>query len=243
MKRFKLLGINIDSIDIDEVYRYILNISNSEKPGHIVLLDTYLLVKSIFNRNLHNFINSANLVIPISSGIKFGMKFLNLEVKKIYNYYNFLISLLLYFTEHDKFIYILGGKKKNIENVERNIKDSFQGIRLVGKYHAQYKRSFDNDLLTAIKKTSPALILVGMSSPKQEKWINSNMNKFSQGVFIGVGEFINIVGSRTDSFSSKYSSSSSYKINRKLKNPLRIFYYMFYFILLIFNKIFKKGLL
>lgn len=239
MKRYKLLGINIDQIEQEELYSYILKLSEDEKPHHIVLLDTYLLVKALFNKQLHDYINSASLVLPISRGISFGVSFLKLGVKKIYNYYNFVIGLLLYFCDYERFIYILGGKKKNIEKLDKNIKDSFPGIRLVGRYHGQYKKSFEKDLLLAIKKTCPSLILVGLPPIKQEFWIAINRHKFNKGVFVGVGEFVNIVSERGNSESFK-NRAREYKISRKYKNPLRFLYYVIYVLLLILSKITKR---
>lgn len=237
MRRVKLFGINIDCTEKEEIYPYLLKISEDSKPHHIVLLDTYLLMRALFNNELKTFINSAALVVPVSKGIRFGLSFLKINFKATYNYFSFIIGLLLYFCEHERFIYILGGKKKNMEKLEKNIKDSFPGIRLVGRYHVQYKKSFEKDLLTAIKKTTPSLVLIGMKPIKQERWIATNINKFNKGIFVGVGEFVNIVSGDIYSYRKK---NKEYKINRKYKNPFRFFYYILYVILLLFAKIFKK---
>lgn len=243
MKRHKLLTINVDSIGPEEIYDKILSLMSLDRPSHIVLLDTYLLMKAQFSRELFIVINTADLVIPISRGIKRGLKFLRKDVEKVYNYYNFLITLLLKFTEESKFVYILGGQKENIEKAERNLRDSFPGIRLVGRFHTQYKKNFEKDLIMAIKKASPALVLVGKKSPKQEKWIYRNKKAFNSGVFIGVGDFINIVGGKGRSPSSRSTQAGTFAGKKIFKNPLRIyrlFYYILYGFLLLLSKIFNK---
>ena len=82
MKRCKLLGINIDSIGPDEVYDKILKLTEYDRPTRVVLLDTYLLMKAQFNKNLFNMINSADIVLPISHGIRLGLKFFKKKLKK-----------------------------------------------------------------------------------------------------------------------------------------------------------------
>lgn len=240
MKRYKLIGINVDSISPDEVYQYILRLSELGKPCHVVLLDTYLIAKARLNKKLRAVINSADLVIPVTIGIKYGLKFFNIKVAKVYNYFQFLINLLLHFTDEKKFIYVLGGKKKLIEKVDRNIKDSYPGIRLVGRYHGQYKKDFEKDLLTAIKKASPALFLYGGKSPKQEKWIFSRKNNFKNCVIIGVGNFINIVGGKSKAPNDMILFSKFLCFMRVFKTPFRFMNFIFFLFALLYYKLFKR---
>ena len=240
MKRYKLLGVNIDSISLNEVYKKISGLTGLARPAHVILLDTYLLMRAQFDKELFQLINSADLVLPVSFGLKFGLDFLKIKTERVYNYFNFLINLLLHFTEDGKFIYILGGKKEVIKKADKNIKDSFPGIRLVGRFHSQYKKEFEDDLITAIRKACPALVLVGTRSPEQEKWIYKKRSDFDTGVFIGVGDFINIIGGKGNSPSERSIQSGLYGIKKLFKSPFRVSYYFLYFIFLLYSKIFKK---
>ncbi|HOJ64459.1 MAG TPA: WecB/TagA/CpsF family glycosyltransferase [Spirochaetota bacterium] len=239
MTNLKLLGINVDSISEEEIYDYILILSKQERPIQIVLLDTYLLMKAKFNKELANIINSSELVIPISKGIKFGLGFFKKKVDHVYNYFSFIIKLLAHFTDFKKNIYILGGNERTIKRAEKNIKSSFPGIRLMGRYHIHYKKDFEKDLITAIRKTDPALTIISMKRPKQEKWIAARLSNFKSGVFIGVENFIDIIGSRSSS--ERNINKSSYRGKIIARNPFRIFYYIFYLILLIIAKITGKD--
>jgi N-acetylglucosaminyldiphosphoundecaprenol N-acetyl-beta-D-mannosaminyltransferase len=243
MPRYNLLNIPIDIYEQNELIEKIIKLSESNKPSRIILIDTYMLLKAKFRKDIYNLIVTADLVLPISAGIKFGLNFLNKKIDKVYNFYNFLISLLLAFSEKNKFIYVLGGKKKYIGKVDKNLRDSFPGIRIVGTYHSQYKKSFEENLITAIRKASPSLILVGDKSPKQDKWIFKMKNRFDQGVFIGVGEFINIVGGKGNSPSDRSVQSGSHSIKKFARNPLkfyRAFIYLFFIPMLIAEKIFNN---
>jgi N-acetylglucosaminyldiphosphoundecaprenol N-acetyl-beta-D-mannosaminyltransferase len=240
MTRYKLIGVNVDSISEDEIYDKILKLTELERPSQIILLDTYLLVKSFFDKELLNIINSSDLVIPISPMIKHGLKFLNKKIEKIYNYFSFLITLLLKFSDYAKFVYILGGKKKYIDKVTKNIKDSFPGIRLVGTYHSHYKKNFENDLIVAIQKANPALMYVGMKSPRQEKWIYKKKGKFYNGVFIGVGDFIDIICGKGDAPTDKTINSGSHSLKKTFRRPFMFINYIIFFILLLISKLTKS---
>jgi N-acetylglucosaminyldiphosphoundecaprenol N-acetyl-beta-D-mannosaminyltransferase len=241
MRRFKLLGINVDSISESEIYEKIISLSEKDNSSQIIMLDTFLLIKAKFNRELHNIINSADLVLPISPGIKFGLAFFKIKLEKVYNFFYLTIRLLTFLTDEKKNIYILGGKKKSINKAEKNIRDSFPGIRLMGKYSVDYKKDFEDKLISAIQKVSPSLVLVSMKRPKQEKWIFSKKAKFKKSVFIGVERFINILGGKELSPNDKLLQSGTYSINKLIKRPFRIFYYIIYLVLLLIYKIFKLA--
>lgn len=239
MTRYKLLGVNVDIIPEEDIYNKIIELSKMEKPTYIILLDTFLLMKTRFSKELQNIINQADYVLPISPGIKFGLNFLKRKTDYIYNYFNFTIRLLTFLTEEKKNVYILGGNKNNSELIEKNIRDSFPGIRLMGKYWVDYKKDFESKLITAMQKVDPALVLVSMRRPKQEKWIYTRKKHFQSGVFLGVDNFINILVGKHESPKDNKLQSGSYSIHKIIRNPFRIFYYIFYFMLLLVYKIFR----
>ena len=238
MTRYKLLGVNVDWVEEENVNDLILQISSEDKPSQVILLDTFLLMKAKFNKELKNIINSADVVIPISSGIINGLKFFKYEVGKKYNFFNFIIRLLTHFTDFKKNVYILGGNsEKIIKRADLNIKGSFPGIRLMGSYHFKYKKSFEKNLILAIQKTSPSLVIVSNHRPKQERWIYNKKKSFKSGVFIGVENFVNIIGAKEPT--EKKIKYGSHRMSIIFKNPLRIFYYISFVFLLLIYKIFK----
>jgi N-acetylglucosaminyldiphosphoundecaprenol N-acetyl-beta-D-mannosaminyltransferase len=239
MARYRLLGINVDSITEEEAYKKIFALTELERPARVVLLDTYLLVKAKLNKELANVINTADLVLPISPGIKSGLNFFKYKLDTVFNYFYFTIRLFTQLSEETKKnIYVLGGKKKVIEKAEKNIRDSFPGIRLMGRYGIDYKKDFEPKLISAMQKVSPSLILVSMKRPKQEKWISANSNKFKTGVFIGVENFVNILGGKEITSSDKINNSKSQSLSNLMKHPHRIFLYIIYFYLLLIYKLF-----
>jgi len=239
MVRYKLLGLNVDNIPDEDIYIKILELSKLERPTYIILLDSFLLMRARFSKELTNIINQADLVLPISAGIKFGLNFLNKKTEKVYNYFNFTIRLLTFLTEEKRNIYILGGNKKNSDLIEKNIRSSFPGIRLMGRYWTNYKKDFEPKLITAMQKVDPALVLVSMNRPKQEKWIYTRKKHFKSGVFLGVAHFTDILIGKRESPRDRNIQSTGYSMSKLIKNPFRIFYYIYYFILLLVYKIFR----
>jgi len=234
MARYTLLGINVDLLTEQEIFDRIMELSEGEKPEHVILLDTYLLMKAKFDKALAQIINSAALVIPISKGIIGGLKFITGQTGECHNFFNLIIHLLSRLTDFKRNIYMIGGKnEKIIRRAETNVKGSFPGIRLMGTYHMGYKKPFEKNLITAIQKTSPSLVLVSTGRPKQEQWISRNKKGFKQGVFLGVEDFVQIIG-------GKDKNANRSKIPVVDKNFFRFIYFIDYGFALLFNKMFNR---
>ncbi len=234
MARYTLLGINVDLLTEQEIFDKIMEISEGDKSEHVILLDTYLLMKAQFDKSLAQIINSAALVIPISKGITGGLKFITGQTGECHNFFNLIIRLLSRLTDFKRNIYMIGGKnEKIIRRAETNVKGSFPGIRLMGTYHMGYKKPFEKNLITAMQKTSPSLVIVSTGRPKQEQWIARNKKGFPKGVFIGVEDFVQIIGGKDKNASRK-------KIPVVDKNFFRFIYFIDYGFALLFDKIFNR---
>ncbi len=240
MKRCKLLSINVDSISDEEVYDYIISLSNKEEASHVILLDTYLLMRAKFDKELASIINNADLVIPISRGLQFGLNFFKTKLAGIYNSFKFTIRLCTKITDSRKNLYVVGGQnQKDSEKAEKNIRESFPGIKLMGKYHASYKKDFEKKLLLAIYKVSPSFVLVSGRRPRQEKWIYRHKQKFNNCVFIGVGNFVHVLAGKEKY--QKYIDMGKYDFEKLSGRPFKGFLYFCYFFALIFSRLFIKN--
>jgi len=239
MIRHKLLGLNVDVIEEDEAYERILQLSELDTCAQVVFLDTYLLMKAKFNKELFNIINASSLVIPTSKGIRNGLSFISKKRSTIFEPHKFTIRLLSSLEEYHKIIYLLGGGKKMIQKAEKNIKDSFPGNKLMGSYHIHFKKDFEKKLLTNIQKISPSLLIVSMTRPKQEKWIAKYKNSLKRGVCIGVEDFVNYVGEKDLAPYDKLFHAIRINIKNFFRSPKKTLYYTVYFFYLLVYKLFK----
>lgn len=242
MPRLKLLGVNVDIMEEDEMMQEIYRLSKEDYPARIVLLDKHLLISAKLHKELFNIINNADLVIPVSKSIKRGLNFLS---KKFYSVlpayrqpiltpFSFAIHLLSYFTETEQSVYLLGGSKKLIKGAEKNVKDSYPGIKLMGVYHTKYKKDFEQKLLTSIYKIAPNLLLISKKSPKAEYWLSKQKSKLPNGVSVVIEDFIYEIGEKI----IKPTDRVKYAIGKKIKNffsfPSAMFRH-FLFTLYLFN--------
>lgn len=89
-------------------------------------------------------------------------------------------------------IYLLGAQKETIEKTIANIHKNYPNVEVVG-YHDGFFDWNNNHIADDIAALQPDLVFVALGVPRQEKWITENLDKFSKGVFIGVGGSFDVI--------------------------------------------------
>lgn len=86
--------------------------------------------------------------------------------------------------------FFLGSSPQTLALIGSNLKKDFPGIQ--ADFHSPpYKKEFseedNHEMLKAIAAFDPDVIFVGMTAPKQEKWVFDNAEKISRGIICSIG--------------------------------------------------------
>jgi N-acetylglucosaminyldiphosphoundecaprenol N-acetyl-beta-D-mannosaminyltransferase len=86
-------------------------------------------------------------------------------------------------------IFLLGDEEHVLSKAAELMHIKHPGLQLVGTHHGFFKRSGpENDaVVRKINELSPDILLVGMSMPIQEFWIEENFNRLNARTFVPVG--------------------------------------------------------
>ena len=95
---------------------------------------------------------------------------------------------------------LLGGRPGAAEDTARILKDTYQGLQIVGVFCPDH--GFEEDpaslqaLLTDLKSARPHMVFVGLGVPKQELFIDQHLRKLKIPVAIGVGGSFEMISGR-----------------------------------------------
>ncbi|HET7208402.1 MAG TPA: WecB/TagA/CpsF family glycosyltransferase [Terriglobales bacterium] len=91
--------------------------------------------------------------------------------------------------------YLYGGKPGVTEQLRSVLERRFPGIRVVGTYCPPFRRlnrEEECDLIQHVGKLQPDLFWVGLSTPKQERFMAEFIHKLDARVMVGVGAAFDI---------------------------------------------------
>lgn len=77
--------------------------------------------------------------------------------------------------------FFLGSSEETLEKISKHMAEAFPNIEIAGTYSPPFKPEFsdqDNqEMIEAVNKASPDVLWVGLTAPKQEKWIYDHRAK------------------------------------------------------------------
>jgi N-acetylglucosaminyldiphosphoundecaprenol N-acetyl-beta-D-mannosaminyltransferase len=91
--------------------------------------------------------------------------------------------------------YFYGGREGVPEKLARRLSGRFPGLEVVGTLSPPFRElSAEEDVLAVdqINQADPDLVWVGLSTPKQERWMASHLGKLRAPVLVGVGAAFDI---------------------------------------------------
>jgi len=124
-------------------------------------------------------IKNADLIVPDGVGIVIASKILGGAIRERVTGMDVFLGLseALNITGNRRYFF-LGSTDSNLKKIEEKIKKDFPKITVAGAYSPPFKPEFsdeDNRLMReAINQAAPDVLWVGMTAPKQEKWIYQN---------------------------------------------------------------------
>lgn len=129
--------------------------------------------------------SEATTIVADGIGVVKASKMLGCAVKERIAGVEIVEKLLSVLNEQNKSLYLLGAKEEVLQTLVSKIKSEYQGIHLVGYQNGYIK---DKDVaFEEIVKLQPDAVLVALGIPAQELLIAKHYDKFSKGIFIGVG--------------------------------------------------------
>lgn len=133
--------------------------------------------------------------------------------------------LLEHANSYNKKVFYLGSTRKTLDKIESNINIQFPNIKFES-FSPPYKDEFsdyDNEhMISAINLFKPDLLFIGMTAPKQEKWLEQNKNKLDVKVLASIGAVFDFYGgniSRAPDWMLKYGLEWLFRL---IKEPRRL---------------------
>mgnify|MGYP000885083315 CR=1 FL=1 len=88
-------------------------------------------------------------------------------------------------------VFFLGSTESNIEAIKGYMGKEFPNINFIGGFSPPFKESFDKndtaEMVAQINAVSPDVLWVGLTAPKQERWLNENIDNINVKVAGAIG--------------------------------------------------------
>lgn len=182
-----ILGVPFDTGTMNEAADSAVEMMG-ESGQHIICTPNPEIVMEAQNdAELMGILRAADMVTPDGVGILWASKYSETKINERVSGYDLVLNIFERIKDTDYTVYMFGGAPGVAERAAEVMAQKYEGLKIVGVHDGYFKAKEENNIISDIKKHQPSLLLVGLGSPKQEKWIYNNLRLTGAKLAIGIG--------------------------------------------------------
>lgn len=199
-------GYPIASMTIRECITSIVDrLETKQKGRYFVCANPHSLEVARNDLAFDRAIRNAKLVVPDGIGIVIASKILGGCIRERVTGMDIFLGLSDTLNRKGKYSYFfLGSTDENLARIRQKMQNDFPNIRVAGSYSPPFKTEFSNEenrlIIETVNQAQPDVLWVGMTAPKQEKWVYRNRDKLNV-------KFIGPVGAVFDFYTGNVTRS------------------------------------
>lgn len=188
---FKVLGVRVHAVQISDVVGQINDwIENRNGSHYIAVTGMHGVTEAQHDEGLRRVLNSADLVVPDGMPLVWLGRLRRYRLKRrVYG-----PELMLTFCEQTKekayrhFFY--GGAPGVAQELSDRLLQNYPSLNVVGCYSPPFRpltEQEEAEIAGVIRRAAPDVLWVGLSTPKQERWMYEHREKLAVPAMVGVG--------------------------------------------------------
>ncbi len=199
LRKKNILNVEITDASKGEILEYIIKgLARNGKKYFIVTPNPEILVMANRNSDYQKVLNKAEIALADGIGVVIASQILGKPLKERITGVDLLESLCLRVAEKPITVGFLGGKPGVAERTAECLGKKYPSLKIVFAVSEWSEDGFiDIDLASTVKNPSSTLnllpsksidiLFVAFGAPKQELWMDENLDKLPVKVAIGVG--------------------------------------------------------
>lgn len=197
--RVNILGVGISPISMEIAVSWVDECIAAGDHKYVCVTGVHGVMECQKDESLRSIHNRAGLVTPDGMPIVWlsrlrGYK----QVERVYGPDLMLaISELSSLGGYRQFYY--GGAEGIPERLSESLSSRFPGLEIVGTYSPPFRvltEAEDAEVVEMINDSGADILWIGLSTPKQERWMAEHLGKIDAPVMIGVGAAFDFLSGR-----------------------------------------------
>ena len=199
---------------LSKIQSWVVNENNAEV-RYFVCANPHSLEIARRDARFDRAIRNANIVVPDGYGIIIASKITGGQITERITGTDIFIGLTELLNETGNYsYYFLGSTDDNLGNIQKKMMKEYPKIKIAGTFSPPFKKDFTEEdnraMIRRINIVRPDVLWVGMTAPKQEKWIYENKDKLKV-------KFVGAIGAVFDFFTGNVKRSHPWFLDHGLE--------------------------
>jgi N-acetylglucosaminyldiphosphoundecaprenol N-acetyl-beta-D-mannosaminyltransferase len=188
--RVNVLGVHVCAVDTAAAVATVTDWLRRGERNYVCVTGVHGVTESLDDPVLRATHNRAGLTVPDGKPMVWAGRWAGLREIGHVRGSDLMLALLEQSARLGWRNFFYGGTPDIADLLAKRLQERIPGLISVGTYSPPYRQltvEEDAAIVRAINSASPDLVWVGMSTPKQERWMAAHRELLTAGVLIGVG--------------------------------------------------------
>jgi len=190
-----VLGVGVHAIDMPAAVAEIGRWIEEGERRYVCVTGVHGVMESRRDEELRRIHNESGLTTPDGMPMVWACRYANMAgTQRVYGP-DLLLKMCARGIDLGWSHYFYGGKEGVPELLAERLVARFPGLRIAGGYSPPFRpltATEEVDVAARINATSPDIVWVGLSTPKQERWMAGQRDLLKAGALVGVGAAFDI---------------------------------------------------
>jgi N-acetylglucosaminyldiphosphoundecaprenol N-acetyl-beta-D-mannosaminyltransferase len=193
----EVVGVELSTTSYSEVVACCRGWIGERRAGKNGPVARYICITSVHgvitardDREVQHILNAADIATPDGMPLvwalrSFGVK----EQQRVYGP-TLMLHLCADAAREGHRVFLYGGREESLRELRRRLQARFPELQIVGAYSPPFRPltpGEDEDVERRIHESAADVVFVGISTPKQERWMYNHRHRFPGVVMVGVG--------------------------------------------------------
>lgn len=190
IQRVDVLGVGISAIDMDMAVDEITRWIETAEQHYVCVTGVHGVMECQQDAELLEIHNESGLTTPDGMPMVWSARWAGQrQVRRVYGP-DLMLALCRRAAERGWSSYFYGGNAGVPELLAERLQARFPGLETAGTYSPPYRElteEEDRRIVEAINEAAPDIVWVGLSTPKQERWVARHAGRVHAPALIAVG--------------------------------------------------------
>ena len=197
--RTSVLGVGVSAVNLDTATQTILGWIDRSERKFVTVTDVHGLIQAQDSAEFKKILNSSGMTVPDGMPLVWLSQLAgHPEVSRVCGY-DFTLTLSQALALRKGRVFYYGGAPGVAEQLAKNLEARFPGLETAGTYSPPYRDlnpEEEEKIFELINSSRADVLWVGLSTPKQERWMSRYRSKLNVPALIGVGAVFDFLTGR-----------------------------------------------
>jgi N-acetylglucosaminyldiphosphoundecaprenol N-acetyl-beta-D-mannosaminyltransferase len=188
--RADILGVRLSAINLDDAVGLIESWIKNRKRTFVCVTGAHGIIESRRDDELRAIHNAAGMVTPDGMPLVWLARLLGKSrTRRVYGP-DLMSRLIAVSAERGYSSFFYGGADGVAETLRARLQTQHPGLTVSGTFCPPFRAmtdAEDRDVVRRINAARPDIVWIGLSTPKQERWMAAHQDRIDAPIMIGVG--------------------------------------------------------